>query len=49
MDAEEDDGMESFDISERDLEYALNPGYRRGLSKNQQLYGSSFIHYFVRK
>ncbi|VDK67133.1 unnamed protein product [Litomosoides sigmodontis] len=39
MDAEEDDGMESFDISERDLEYALNPGYRRGLSKNQQLYG----------
>uniref|UniRef100_A0A2K6VEC1 G-patch domain-containing protein n=1 Tax=Onchocerca volvulus TaxID=6282 RepID=A0A2K6VEC1_ONCVO len=39
MDVEEDDGMESFDINERDLEYALNPGYRRGLSKNQQLYG----------
>ncbi|MCP9262121.1 hypothetical protein DINM_005413 [Dirofilaria immitis] len=39
MDMEGDDGMESFDINERDLEYALNPGYRRGLSKNQQLYG----------
>lgn len=39
MDPEEDEGMESFDISDRDLEFALNPGARRGLSKNQQLYG----------
>lgn len=47
MDIEEDDGMESFDINERDLEYALNPGFRRGLSKNQQLYGNIFIYYSI--
>ncbi|KAK6103807.1 GC-rich sequence DNA-binding factor-like family protein [Brugia pahangi] len=39
VDIEEDDGVERFEINERDLEYALNPGHRRGLSKNQQLYG----------
>ncbi|VDN06589.1 unnamed protein product, partial [Thelazia callipaeda] len=36
---EEDDGMESFSISERDLECAFNPEKRRRLSKNKQLYG----------
>uniref|UniRef100_A0A0N5AM51 G-patch domain-containing protein n=1 Tax=Syphacia muris TaxID=451379 RepID=A0A0N5AM51_9BILA len=39
MDIEEDEGMESFEIDDRDIEYALNPGARRGFSKNQQLYG----------
>ncbi|VDD90514.1 unnamed protein product [Enterobius vermicularis] len=39
MDIEDEDGMESFEIDDRDIEYALNPNARRGLSKNQQLYG----------
>lgn len=45
MDPEEEEGMEAFDISDRDLHFALNPGTARGLSKNQQLYGSSISCY----
>ena len=39
---EEDEGMERFEVDDRDIEYALNPAARRGLSKNQQLYGLYF-------
>lgn len=49
MDIEDEDGMESFEIDDRDIEYALNPNARRGLSKNQQLYGKLFHFFFTRK
>jgi hypothetical protein len=39
-----DDGMESFSIDDYDLQSALNPGSRRrGLSKNQQIYGELYL------
>lgn len=40
MDGDDADGMESFEIDDRDLEFALNPGSYRSLSKNQHLYGT---------
>lgn len=49
MDIEDEDGMESFEIDDRDIEYALNPNARRGLSKNQQLYGKLFHFFFYTK
>ncbi|MFH4981967.1 hypothetical protein AB6A40_008676 [Gnathostoma spinigerum] len=36
---EEEEGYENFEIDDRDLHFALNPGSHKGLSKNQQLYG----------
>ncbi|VDM53642.1 unnamed protein product [Angiostrongylus costaricensis] len=38
---EEEDGMESFDFDERDLEFALNPGQRHYQTKNQATYGGA--------
>ncbi|KHN87809.1 Septin and tuftelin-interacting protein 1 -like protein [Toxocara canis] len=39
IDPDEEEDMERFEISDRDIEFAINPGARRGLSKSQQLYG----------
>ncbi|VDK46318.1 unnamed protein product [Anisakis simplex] len=39
IDPDEEDDMERFEIDDRDIEFAINPDARRGLSKNQQLYG----------
>uniref|UniRef100_A0A0K0DFM0 G-patch domain-containing protein n=1 Tax=Angiostrongylus cantonensis TaxID=6313 RepID=A0A0K0DFM0_ANGCA len=41
---EEEDGMESFDFDERDLEFALNPGQRHYQTKNQATYGGVRPH-----
>lgn len=38
---DEDEDMESFDVDDLDLEYALNPLARKKMTKNQQLYGMS--------
>uniref|UniRef100_A0A914X3D0 G-patch domain-containing protein n=1 Tax=Plectus sambesii TaxID=2011161 RepID=A0A914X3D0_9BILA len=35
----DEDGMESFEVNDFDLESAMNPGRRRRATKNQQIYG----------
>uniref|UniRef100_A0A915CKK8 G-patch domain-containing protein n=4 Tax=Parascaris univalens TaxID=6257 RepID=A0A915CKK8_PARUN len=39
IDPDEEEDMERFEIDDRDIEFAINPGARRGLTKSQQLYG----------
>lgn len=39
----DNEGYESFNVNDTDLEYALNPGARRfRQTKNQQTYGMNF-------
>jgi hypothetical protein len=35
----DDEGMESFSMNDRDMQNAINPGQRKRMSKNQQIYG----------
>uniref|UniRef100_A0A1I7X9I8 G-patch domain-containing protein n=1 Tax=Heterorhabditis bacteriophora TaxID=37862 RepID=A0A1I7X9I8_HETBA len=39
MAMDDDDGMESFEVDDRDLEFAMNPGRRHFQTKNQATYG----------
>ncbi|CAA90102.3 Tuftelin interacting protein N-terminal domain-containing protein [Caenorhabditis elegans] len=42
---EDDDGRESFEINDMDLEYAMNPGGRRRFqNKDQATYGGESLH-----
>lgn len=43
IDPDEEEDMERFEIDDRDIEFAINPGARRGLTKSQQLYGEYLI------
>lgn len=36
---DDEDGMESFEVDDMDLEFAMNPGRRVYQSKNQATYG----------
>jgi tuftelin-interacting protein 11 len=49
--SDSDDGKESFEVNDFDLNAALNPGAsRRRPTREQQIYGVSFIevYYFIR-
>lgn len=35
----DEEGYESFEVNDRDLEAALNPGKRRRFTKDERIYG----------